>query len=206
MSNTSNKKSLRLSSFKQLKEYINPSWAGRYSDEELFQKAMADVKEIKEFRDIPVKTKKIEVTNKKRDCTGDTVNILRSIVEGCTEIRLSDTGEYIEWVNKGIRRDLCDKLHKGNFAVQDYIDLHGMTLIEAEGEIAYFLKKAINKGYFCVKIIHGRGLRSSKGAVLKGAVEKWLQGRFRKYVIAYATARNKDGGLGATYVLLNRNP
>jgi DNA-nicking Smr family endonuclease len=55
-----------------------------------------------------------------------------------------------------------------------------------------------------VKVIHGRGLRSVKGARLKEAVIKRLAGHFRKDIIAYVTARQCDGGLGALYVLLRK--
>jgi len=53
-----------------------------------------------------------------------------------------------------------------------------------------------------LKIIHGRGLRSAKGPVLKNALMKWLSEHYRKHMIAFATARQCDGGLGAVYVLL----
>jgi DNA-nicking Smr family endonuclease len=38
--------------------------------------------------------------------------------------------------------------------------------------------------------------------VLKQAVQKWLQTSFRRWVLAYASAKDCDGGLGATYVIL----
>lgn len=207
------KSSITLNSFKELKKYLSPVSLGQgthystpLSDEELFWKAMADVREIKEFREIPLRKKKIKPwVNKKKDEIQETIEILKAIVKGHANIKLSDTGEYIEWVNKGARRDICERLHSGDFSIQDYIDLHGMTLKEAEVEIAKFLRDSVIKGLSCVKIIHGRGLRSPRGPVLKWAVEKWLQGKFTKYVLAYVTARDKDGGLGATYVMLNRN-
>ncbi|UCH46386.1 MAG: Smr/MutS family protein [Nitrospiraceae bacterium] len=52
-----------------------------------------------------------------------------------------------------------------------------------------------------MKIIHGRGLRSPDGPVLKKAVIQWLLTRYRKYIVAFASARQCDGGLGAIYVL-----
>jgi DNA-nicking Smr family endonuclease len=65
-----------------------------------------------------------------------------------------------------------------------------------------FLRNALKTSRRCVKIIHGRGLRSPKGPVLKEALIKWLSLRHRKNVIAFVTARQCDGGLGALYVLL----
>ncbi len=77
-----------------------------------------------------------------------------------------------------------------------------MTLSEAEESLKRFFREAMNKGLFCVKVIHGRGLKSPKGPVLKKALINWLQGSFRKWVMAYATAKDCDGGLGATYIIL----
>jgi DNA-nicking Smr family endonuclease len=93
-------------------------------------------------------------------------------------------------------------LHEGDFSVQDFIDLHGMTLAEAEEAFSFFFRDSLRKHLFCVKVIHGRGLRSPGEPVLKTALVKWLQGTFRKRILAYATAKDCDGGLGATYIIL----
>src|SRR4030042_5836025 len=171
------------------------------SDEEIFLDAMADVREIKEFREIPPKKPpRIKPRPVRKD---DPLDILRQIVNGERKIRLSDTGEYMEWISPNMRKDIAWRLHQGDFSVQDYIDLHGMTLREAEEALSLFFKEAIKKGLFCIKVIHGRGLRSPGGPVLKEALQKWLQGSFRKWVLAYSTAKDSDGGLGATYIILN---
>ena len=77
-----------------------------------------------------------------------------------------------------------------------------MTLVEAEEALFSFFQEAVKKRLFCVKVIHGRGLRSPKGPVLKEAVIKWLHGQFGKWVLAYSSAKARDGGLGATYIIL----
>jgi len=170
------------------------------TDDEIFRDAMSDVREIREFRKIPAgKPPKIKRLPVRRD---DSLETLQSIVKGETRIRLSDTGEYIEWVRPDIRRDVVRRLHHGNFSVQDSIDLHGMTLREAEEAIGSFFRNAIKNRLFCIKVIHGRGLRSPGGPVLKEALVKWLHGNFRKWVLAYSSAKDCDGGLGATYIIL----
>jgi DNA-nicking Smr family endonuclease len=170
------------------------------TDDEIFQDAMANVREIKEFRSIPVKK---PPRGKQRPVqTDNPLEILRQIVKGDRKIRLSDTGEYIEWMRPDIRKDIVHRLHRGDFSVQDYIDLHGMTLSEAEEALCLFVKEAIKKGLFCVKVIHGRGLRSPRGPVLKEALKKLLHSTFKKWVLAYSTAKDSDGGLGATYIIL----
>jgi DNA-nicking Smr family endonuclease len=170
------------------------------SDEEIFRDAMADVREIREFREIPLrKARKIELPSMHEY---DYLEDLKRIVSGEIRIRLSDTGEYIEWTGPDVRRDIVQRLHHGDFSVQDYIDLHGMTLGEAREALDLFFKEAMGKHFSCIKVIHGRGLRSPGEPVLKEAFKKWLHGRYKKCILAYSTARDCDGGLGATYVIL----
>lgn len=170
------------------------------SDEEVFLEAMSDVREIKEFREIPPrKPPKCAPPSPGPD---KTLEVLREIVEGRRKIPLPDTSEYAEWVNPRLRKDIARRLHQGDFSVQDYIDLHGMGLGEAEEAFGEFFREAVRKKLFCIKVIHGRGLRSPKGPILREAVRKWLHGQYGKWVSAYATARDCDGGLGATYILL----
>jgi len=170
------------------------------TDEELFAEAMAEVREIREFREIPFKSPRGIKPRAIRPENG--VEILKQIVKGEGKIRLSDTGEYMEWTSPRVRGDITRRLHQGDFAVQDSIDLHGMTLGEAEGALALFFRGAVKRRLFCIKVIHGRGLRSPNGPVLKEAFRKLLHGPFTKWVLAYATAKDCDGGLGATYVIL----
>jgi len=199
---TVRKQRCSFSSFKELKnviEFKKKTDKGK-SDEEIFLEAMADVREKQEFREIPYKSPmKINITPFKPE---DNIRVLQEIISGKGKIRLSDTGEYIDWVRPGARKDLALRLHRGEFSIQDYIDLHGLSLVEAEDALREFFRKAITSQYSCVKIIHGRGLKSRKGPVLKEAIKKWLQGPFKKWALAYATAKYCDGGLGATYVLL----
>ena len=191
-----------LSSFKELKNVLEIKKLPKSdkTDEEIFLEAMADVRERQEFRKIPYSSPTmIKIPSPQSE---DAIEVLKEIVQGKKKIRLSDTGEYIEWTRPGARKDLAKRLHRGDFSVQDYIDLHGLTLSEAEEAIIQFFKRALTMQYSCVKIIHGRGLKSPHGPVLKDALIKWLQGPFRKLILAYVTAKDCDGGLGATYVLL----
>lgn len=170
------------------------------TDEELFLEAMAEVREIREFREIPFKSPCGIRPRIKQPDNG--VEILKQIVKGERKIRLSDTGEYMEWTSPRARSDVTRRLHQGDFAVQDSIDLHGMTMGEAEEALTLFFRDAVKKRLSCIKVIHGRGLRSPNGPVLKGAFRKLLHGPFSKWVLAYATAKDSDGGLGATYVII----
>ena len=65
------------------------------SDEEIFRDAMADVREIREFRKLPLKSP--PKFNQMRPVKDDSLEILQQIVNGERKITLADTAEYIEW-------------------------------------------------------------------------------------------------------------
>ncbi|MFN3505117.1 MAG: Smr/MutS family protein [Caldimicrobium sp.] len=120
------------------------------------------------------------------------------------EVNLALTSEYIEGKKSWVSKDLLWKLREGKFSVQASLNLRGFFVEEAKILFDEFLKNSLLKGYSCVLIIHGRGLSSKGEPVLKNKVKEWLlKGPYRKYVLAFATARPCDGGLGATYVLLD---
>jgi DNA-nicking Smr family endonuclease len=176
------------------------------SDDEVFAAAMKEVREIKEFRQIAVHPKKVTPLSRHNPPRHDALQILKDVTSGHIAINLPDTQEYVEWSNPvywPVRNgNIAGKLHRGFFSVQDCLDLHGFFVDEAETATERFLKEALRKGHRCIKIIHGRGLRSPDGPVLKSALIAWLTYRYRKNVIAFASARQCDGGLGALYVLL----
>ncbi len=165
---------------------------------------MRDVQEIRQFRVLPCAKvpKHAAPTRERSDPDSDAVAILGQIAAGSHPINLSDTQEYVEWTNPRIHEGLTEELHTGRFSVQAMLDLHGFTADEVNEEIDAFLAEAFRRGWRCVKIIHGRGLRSVKGPVLKDAVIRRLLGQYRKRVMAFVSARQCDGGLGAMYVLL----
>jgi DNA-nicking Smr family endonuclease len=85
--------------------------------------------------------------------------------------------------------------------IQDELDLHGLIVPDARAILAEFLASCARRGLRCVRIIHGKGLRSRNGQpVLKQKVAKWLMQR--DDVLAYCQARPVDGGGGAAVVLL----
>ncbi len=106
----------------------------------------------------------------------------------------------------GIDPRLLRRLRSGELAYQGFLDLHRMTTEEARPAVGRFLAQAFHDGKRCVLIIHGRG-RNSKDQVpiLKPKLTQWLtRGQWARIVLAFATARPCDGGVGALYVLLRR--
>ncbi len=129
--------------------------------------------------------------------------------ESMDALRYVETWERPDYVQGGSlegNRRLLRKLRRGEFAVQEDLDLHGFTEAEARRELDLFLREASRLGYSCVRVIHGKG-RNSPGRepVLRRKVPEWLSHhRNQPYVAAFASAHRKDGGSGALYVLLRR--
>lgn len=110
-------------------------------------------------------------------------------------------GDVIEYLRPGYPPRLLRRLKRGLYAVQDEIDLHRLTQLQAEAVLREFLAEARQQDRRCVRIIHGKGLRSGDpGPVLKNLVEHLL--RHRADVIAFASAATRDGGSGAVLALL----
>ena len=92
-------------------------------------------------------------------------------------------------------------LRRGHWVIQDEIDLHGLTAPEAHALLAAFLAASLRRGLRCVRVIHGKGLRSkNREPVLRNKVARWLMQRDE--VLAYCQARRTEGGSGAVVVLL----
>jgi DNA-nicking Smr family endonuclease len=113
------------------------------------------------------------------------------------------TGDELFFVRTGIQNNVIRKLKRGQYAIEDELDLHGQTSTEAKLSVAEFLLFCTQNGLKVVRIIHGKGRGSfNKQAVLKVKVNHWLQQRDE--VLAFCSARQIDGGTGALYVLLKR--
>lgn len=112
-----------------------------------------------------------------------------------------ETGEELLFARPGVTAAALRKLKRGHWVIQAQLDLHGLTREIARVELAGFLARCCQAGFRCVRIIHGKGLRSpNKEPVLKGKVRTWLMQRDE--VLAFCQAPNVEGGGGAALVLL----
>ncbi len=115
--------------------------------------------------------------------------------------RLHGVSDVIAFRRPGVREETLRRLRRGQVAVEGEIDLHGLTRHATHDALRTFLGLALAQRLRCVRVIHGKGLRSGPGGpVLKHAVSDWLA-RIDS-VAAFATAQPADGGTGALYVLL----
>ena len=112
-----------------------------------------------------------------------------------------EMSEPLLYLRDGYAPKVLRKLGRGQYSVAAELDLHHMTADVAADAIAQFLNESKRAGRLCVRIIHGKGLRSkSGGPVLKRLTDKLL--RQRGDVIAFRSARVMEGGSGAVVVLM----
>lgn len=115
--------------------------------------------------------------------------------------RLLDTDDALSWRRPELGPDVVRRLRRGQWVVQEQIDLHGLRVDEARDALAAFLAQAMRREQRCVRVIHGKGLGSAgREPVLKGKVMRWLIQRDE--VLAFCQARPTDGGSGALIALL----
>jgi DNA-nicking Smr family endonuclease len=112
-----------------------------------------------------------------------------------------ETGEELSYLRTGVGEQAMRQLRRGFWVIQDELDLHGLTVVEAHPLLGQFLNHCARRGLRCVRIIHGKGLRSrNREPVLKRRVAGWLIQR--EDILAFCQARRADGGSGAVVVLL----
>jgi len=109
--------------------------------------------------------------------------------------------ELLAWRRDHVSERTLKRLRRGEFATQDELDLHHLRAQDAETMLKQFLGEARAGSRQCVRIIHGKGLRSDGAPVLKMLVDRVL--RLRGDVLAFASAPPAQGGAGAVLVLLD---
>jgi DNA-nicking Smr family endonuclease len=176
-------------------------------EEELFKKAMEGVRPIPRGKYVE-RIFQIELPESPRNKEdAEILEKLGDLVKYGRGFDVAATPEYIEGTNDHVHPAVARRLHRGDYSIQAFVDLHGLIADDAKEVFEKFIKWAVTTGKTGVLIVHGRGLSSPCEPVLKKKVETWLtRGPWRRWVAAYASARICDGGAGATYVLLRPRP
>ncbi len=176
-------------------------------EEKLFRKAMEGVKPIPKNKVVGRKFQiELPETTRNRE-DAEVLEKLANLVRYGTGFIVSDTPEYIEGTGYNVPPSIAKRLHRGDFSIQAHVDLHGLRVDDAKETFEQFLDWAVTTERRGVLIVHGRGLSSPSEPILKNKVKEWLtRGPWRKWVVAYCSARKCDGGAGATYVLLRQRP
>ncbi len=81
--------------------------------------------------------------------------------------------------------------------IEDTIDLHSFRPDETAPVLEDYLEAAATRGFFEVRVIHGRG-RGVQRAIARAVVRR------SPHVVSFRDARPDSGGWGATVVQLRR--
>ena len=170
-------------------------------DKELFRNAISDATPLRhEARVLQPR----RVPPRARFSREEQNEVLRESMQADYDEREIHSTDSLRYSRATVGKRTMRKLARGGFAVQAEMDLHGMTVAEAEAALRIFIKDAGLRGFTCVRIVHGKGLGSGeRGPVLKRKVASLL--RRWQQVLAFVSARQIDGGTGAVYVLLEKD-
>jgi len=120
-------------------------------------------------------------------------------LDGEGDVELEDDSAYLR---PGLPREILRKLRRTHWVIQDALDLHGLGAEEAKRATAEFVADCVRRGLRCVRIVHGKGLRSAgREPVLKRHIRKLLTRKSE--VLAFVEPRAIEGGSGAVVVLLD---
>ncbi|MGD8522388.1 MAG: Smr/MutS family protein [Desulfobacterales bacterium] len=202
------KKSLTLKSDRQnLPPVTSPAANNLQTELSIFEDAMADVQRIYRDNCVEKRTTAQAQPFHQNDNASEILLALEDLIKHGTGFVVAQTPEYIEGTAYNVNPEITKRLHRGDFAIQGHIDLHGLNVEDARDAFESFLEQSIVSGKRVVLIIHGRGLSSPKEPILKTNVHKWLtSGPWRKWILSFSSARWCDGGAGATYILLRQRP
>jgi DNA-nicking Smr family endonuclease len=83
---------------------------------------------------------------------------------------------------------------------EETLDLHGLTGRDVPEELGLFIARCRRRRIRKVLIIHGKGLHSDRGSVLKPIVLGYLENH--PDVLDFGKASVRDGGDGASWAVL----
>ncbi len=111
--------------------------------------------------------------------------------------------QSIDFARAGIQHTRLKQLRLGALPIQYQLDLHGYNIEEARETTSAFLHFCQQKGFRCVRIIHGKAHGSpDRSTTIKSYINHWL--KQIPSVLAFCTAPASEGGTGSVLVLVKR--
>ncbi len=178
-----------------LREGLKQAPRETLTDEHLtFDEAMRDIQKMEQDK------KRVGQIRAEQKAIADEHDEERKLAEALSEqyrLNVTNLPEYMEGCVEGANPLTMEKLRGGEYSVQRVLDLHGLRAEEAYEMFQNFIKDSVRSNIRCVKIIHGRGLKSKHEPVLKGRLKEWiLRAMHRKWVIALRKLEHAGWGSG----------
>lgn len=177
---------------------------GQISEEEqqFFRDEVSDVRPLKSENRIET-VKKQHSPRPLRNQHNQDIELLDNVemMSDPIDLREVEVEDVLFFARPGIQQKVQKKLRRGELPIEEELDLHGYTVVEAKTAILEFINECKKQHIRYIRIIHGKGYRSEKKIpILKTHVAHWLPQH--QDILAFASARPADGGTGALYVIL----
>ena len=120
------------------------------------------------------------------------------------------SGRHGEMPALQMDKRLKQRFQRGALPIDARLDLHGLTLANAERAMSRLIRESLAQQKRCLLVITGKGARSAEsGLQARGVLRAWLpdylkRGPWREQILGVTPARQEMGGAGAFYVLLRR--
>ena len=173
-------------------------------DVDLFAAAMAAVKPLGERR-----ARKIVIATPKAGTVSPKQPPMRPMA-GSRPPRMAPVREpEIAPGDGAFDRAIDRSLSRGRLEPETKLDLHGLTLSEAERAVTRFLEQATQQECRVALVVTGKGTKQQDGRIVEGRIRSEFVGWLnrpdnRARVRAVRPAHPRHGGTGAFYVLLRR--
>ena len=187
---------------------VIPTISMKKTVDSVFQEAMDGVAPLKEGERKTVVRPRAQPTvgqlRRRRDAVakGREENDRNQLTFG--EIERVNPFDVLAWKKDGVQPRVFRRLAQGKYPIEATLDLHQRTVKEARDDVFRFIRSSSRNGFRSVVIVHGRGDRSDDPAKLKSYVAHWLVQLAD--VIGFHSAPRRDGGTGATFVLIRKSP
>lgn len=170
-------------------------------DSALFREAVGSIKPLKQDNIVHNKPKSASTPIRIKEDNGPAQ---QELYDSDHDQNVLERGDKLFFARPGIQKQTLRKLRRGQYNIEDELDLHGLTAELARTELISFLADCHINSRRCVRIIHGKGISSeNKKPIIKNKVNNWL--RQIDDVLAFCSTQRSDGGTGAIYLLLKRN-
>ena len=110
----------------------------------------------------------------------------------------------LSYAKPGLQHKVLKQLKQGKLAIAAILDLHGLIIFEAKNALNRFIAQTRLTHSQCALIIHGKSAATPEGRTTIKQITASLL-KQHPHVLAFASAKPKDGGAGALYVMLKQN-
>ncbi|TGG93241.1 DNA endonuclease SmrA [Natronospirillum operosum] len=126
-------------------------------------------------------------------------------VDGLSETHIEwvQPTDVLSWRAAGVAHGVFRRLKQGDYILDARLDLHRHTVEQARRALIRFILDCQTYDVRAAIVLHGKGERGERKAVIKSYTHHWLQ-RIPE-VLAFHSAQPRHGGAGALYVLIKKS-